>query len=185
MKGLRDREDELWSPIFALAEFIDGRRLSRDPSIAEADLLTSRMIRLAFTCRDRKQEDELEDNPEQRILAAVVDFIGERGPILGQDEKPTDFNNSDDVLEYVRARDTLDWVKKRYLGKVLSRLQIIKDKKKDKPYLRVESNSLVSCGRQILCYRLPRARVNDVAERYLVSDPVSETEEANANDDSQ
>ncbi len=185
IKGLKDREDELWSPIFALAEFIDGRRLARDPSIAEADLLTSRMIRLAFTCRDRKQDDELEENPEQRILAAVVDFIGERDPIRGQDGTPTDFYNSDDVLSYVSGRDTLDWVKKRYLGKVLSRLQIIKDKKKDKPYLRVDSNSLVSCGKQVLCYRLPRSRVNDVAERYLVSDPVSETEEANANDDSQ
>ncbi len=143
------------------------------------------MIRLAFTCRDRKQDDELEENPEQRILAAVVDYIAERGPILDQDGTPTDFYNSDDVLAYVAGRDTLDWVKKRYLGKVLSRLQIIKDKKKDKPYLRVDSNSLVSSGKQVLCYRLPRSRVNDVAERYLVSDPVSETEEANANDDSQ
>ena len=185
VKGLKDREDELWSPIFALAEFIDGYRLEKDPSIADSDLLMSRMIRLAFTCRDRKQDDELEENPEQRILAAVVDFLGEHDPIRGQDGDPTDFYTSDDVLTYISGRDTLDWVKKRYLGKVLCQLQIIKDKKKDKPYLRVEGGSLVSSGKQVLCYRLARERVTDVAERYLVSGPVSETEKSDANDDSQ
>ena len=181
VKGLKDREDELWSPIFALAEFIDGYRLGKDPSIEEADLLTSRMIRMAYTCRDRKQEDEMEDNPEQRILAAILEFMEEREPVRDQEGNPTEFYISDDVLAYVNGRDTLDWVKKRYLGNVLSRLQIIKDKKKDKPYLRVENYRLDRSAKQVLCYRLPRERVSDVAERYAIRgvDSISEAENAN------
>jgi len=181
VKGLKDREDELWSPIFALAEFIDGYRLERDPSIEEADLLTSKMIRLAFTCRDRKQEDEMEENPEQRILAAILDFLEENEPLVDCDGTRTEFYSSDAVLSFIRDRDTLDWVTKHYLGKVLSRLQIIKDKKKDKPYLRVEDYRLARTGKQVLCYRLPGERLRDVAERYTLSGADSFPESENAN----
>ena len=181
VKGLKDREDELWSPIFALAEFIDGYRLGKDPSIEEADLLTSRMIRMAYTCRDRKQEDEMEDNPEQRILAAILEFMEEREPVRDQEGNPTDYYVSDDVLAYVNGRDTLDWVKKKYLSNVLGRLQIIKDKKKDKPYLRVENYRLDRSAKQVLCYRLPRERVSDVAERYSLTGVDSDSEADNAN----
>jgi len=182
IKGLKDREDELWSPIFAISEFIDGYRLTKDPSIDEANLLTSRMIRLAFTCRDRKQQDEIEENPEQRILAAILEFMDEYSSITNQDGNPTEYYSSDQVLAFINYRDTLDWVKKRYLGKVLSRLQIIKDKKKDKPYLRVDAdNRLDRTSKQVLCYRLPRERVNDVAERYSVPGVVSNLEAENAN----
>ncbi len=183
VKGLKDREDELWSPILALAEFIDGQRLVSDPSIEEADLLAHKMTRLAYSCRDRKQQDEIEDNPEQRILSAIVDFLAERSPILDQQGTPTDLHLSEDVLSYVNDRDTLDWVTKRYLGKVLYKLQIIKNKKKDKPYLRVDGGSLVSCGKQVLCYRLPPDRVKDIADRYLLPDLVGETEEKDANEE--
>jgi len=81
----------------------------------------------------------------------------------------------------VNGRDTLDWVKKKYLSNVLSRLQIIKDKKKDKPYLRVENYRLDRSAKQVLCYRLSRERVSDVAERYAIRgvDSISEAENAN------
>jgi len=182
VKGLKDREDELWSPIFTISEFIDGYRLTRDPSIDEADLLTSRMIRLAFTCRDRKQQDEIEENPEQRILAAILVFMDEYSSITDQDGNPTEYYSSDQVLAFINNRDTLGWVTKHYLGKVLSRLQIIKDKKKDKPYLRVdEDNRIDRLAKQVLCYRLPRERVNDVAERYAIPGMVSNLEAENAN----
>ena len=73
-------------------------------------------------------------------------------------------------------------MKKRYLGKVLSRLQIIKDKKKDKPYLRVDADyRLDRTAKQVLCYRLPRERVNDVAERYSLLGLDSNSEAENAN----
>ena len=182
VKGLKDREDELWSPIFALSEFIDGYRLIKDPSIDEADLLTSRMIRLAFTCRDRKQQDEIEENPEQRILAAILEYLEEHNPITDQAGNPTEFYLSDQVLAFINDRDTLGWVNKHYLGKVLSRLQIIKDKKKDKPYLRVDADyRLDRTAKQVLCYRLPRERVNDVAERYSLLGVDSNSEAENAN----
>ena len=180
VKGLKDREDELWSPIFALAEFIDGYLLARDPGIAEADLLSSRMVKLAFMCRDRKQEDELEENPDQRILAAVLDFLAENDPILDQDGKLTEFHLSDTVLSYIRERDGLDWVTKHYLGKALAKLQILKDRKNDRPYLRVEGRRLIRSGKQVLCYRLSPDRVNDVAERYAIRgvDSISEAEKS-------
>jgi hypothetical protein len=182
VKGLKDREDELWTPIFTLSEFIDGYRLARDTSIDETDLLTSKMIRLAFTCRDRKQQDEIEENPEQRILAAILEFLEEHNPITNHDGNPTEYYSSDYVLAFINDRDTLDWVKKRYLGKVLSRLQIIKDKKKDKPYLRVDADyRLDRTAKQVLCYRLPRERVNDVAERYSLLGLDSNSEAENAN----
>jgi len=182
VKGLKDREDELWSPIFTLSEFIDGYRLTRDPSIEETDLLTSKMIRLAFTCRDRKQQDEIEENPEQRILAAILEFLEEHSPITNQDGNPTEYYSSDHVLAFINDRDTLGWVTKHYLGKVLSRLQIIKDKKKDKPYLRIdEDNRIDRVAKQVLCYRLPRERVNDVAERYSLIGLDSNSEAENAN----
>ena len=176
--GLKDREDELWSPIFALAEFIDGYRVASDPGIAEADLLSSKMIKLAFVCRDRKQEDELEENPDQRILAALLEFLDENDPILDQDGKLTEFHVSDAVLVYIRERDGLDWVTKHYLGKALAKLQILKDRKNDRPYLRVEGNRLIRSGKQVLCYRLLPDRVNDVAERYAIRgmDSISEAE---------
>ncbi len=185
IKGLKDREDEIWSPIFALAEFIDGYRLEKDASIAEADLLTSKMIRLAFSCRDRKQADEMEENPEQRILAAVLAFLAEYRPVIDQNGAETDFYTSDQLLAYINDRDGLAWVTKHYLGKVLSRLQIIRDKSKDKPNLRVGSdNRLDRSAKQALCYRLPRERVNDVAERYAVPGVVSILEPENDNQES-
>ncbi|NLY00129.1 MAG: DUF3631 domain-containing protein, partial [Rhodopirellula sp.] len=168
VKGLKDREDELWSPIFALAEFIDGYLLARDPGIAEADLLSSRMIKLAFMCRDRKQEDEMEENPDQRILAALLEFLDENDPMLDQDGTQTEFYVSDVVLSYIKEREGLDWVTKHYLGKALSKLQILKDRKNDRPYLRVEGHRLIRSGKQVLCYRLSPSRVNDVAERYAI-----------------
>ena len=180
VKGLKDREDELWSPIFALAEFIDGYLLARDPGIAEADLLSSKMIKLAFMCRDRKQEDEMEENPDQRILAAVLDFLAENDPILDQDGKLTEFYPSDIVLSYIRECDGLDWVTKHYLGKALSKLQILKDRKSDRPYLRVEGHQIIRSGKQVLCYRLATNRVNDVTERYAIrrGDSISEVEKS-------
>jgi len=178
--GLKDREDELWSPIFTLSEFIDGYRLERDLGISEADLLSPKMIKLAFMCRDRKQEDELEENPDQRILAALLDFLDENDPILDQDGKLTEFHLSDTVLAYIKERDGLDWVTKHYLGKALSKLQILKDRKNDRPYLRVEGRRLIRSGKQVLCYRLSPDRVNDVAERYAIRgvDSISETEKS-------
>ena len=176
VKGLKDREDELWSPIFALAEFIDGYLLARDPGIAEADLLSSRMIKLAFMCRDRKQEDEMEENPDQRILSALLEFLDEHDPILDHDGTQTEFYVSDVVLSYIKEREGLDWVTKHYLGKALSKLQILKDRKNDRPYLRVEGHRLIRSGKQVLCYRLSPDRVNDVAERYAirVTDSIAE-----------
>jgi len=140
------------------------------------------MIRLAFTCRDRKQQDEIEENPEQRILAAILEFLEEHSPITDQDSNTTEYYSSDHVLAFINDRDTLGWVTKHYLGKVLSRLQIIKDKKKDKPYLRIdEDNRIDRIAKQVLCYRLPRERVNDVAERYSLIGLDSNSEAENAN----
>ncbi|GEM_PF-1381741 len=173
VKGLRDREDELWSPVFALAEFFDAARLARDPGIAEADLLSSRMIRLAFSCRDRKQEDELEENPDNRILAALLDFLDGRAPLLDQDGAPTDLHASDAVLAHVVSRDGLEWVTKHHLGKVLLKLQILKDRRTDRPWLRTDGRRLTPAGKQVLCYRLPADRVNDVAVRYALRGPDS------------
>ena len=185
IKGLKDREDELWSPVFALAEFIDGYRLEKDASIEESDLLTSKMIRLAFSCRDRKQQDEMEENPEQRILAAILVFLDENSPITDQEGNLTDFYTSDHLIAFINERDGLGWVTKHYLGKVLSRLQIIRDKSKDKPSLRVDSDyRLDRSSKQLLCYRLSRERVNDVAERYAVSGVVSFSESKNDNQES-
>lgn len=173
VRGLRDREDELWSPIFALAAFFDGLRLERDPGVPEADLLSSRMIRLAFSCRDRRQEDELEENPDQRILAAVLDFLEEHSPLLDAQGAPTDLHTSDAVLEHVTRRDGLEWVTKHCLGKVLTKLQVLKDRRTDRPWLRTDGHRLTPAGKQVLCYRLPADRVNDVAVRYALRGPDS------------
>lgn len=174
-QGLRDREDELWGPVLVLAELLDEHRAAENPGIAARELLLPRMLGFAHDCRERKLEDEEEENADIRILTGIIDFIQDQEvePRKDASGTPTDFYSSDELLEYLKGREGLDWVTKRVVSKSLTKLQILRDKRHDKMFTRVAEDGPSSKRRQVVFYRLERARIADIAVRYGQGDKVA------------
>jgi DNA primase len=160
--GLQDREEEIWGPIVTLAEFLDRRALKAADAQAKVSLLTDKMIEMAHSCRERKQEEEEEASNDQKILMAVVDFISdpEVYPREAEDGGTSEFYSSDDLGQWIMTREGWEKMSKNYLGRILTKFQILRNKHEDKLYIRGER------GKQILYYRLNRERIEDVARRY-------------------
>ena len=169
--NLRDREEELWGPILALAEFFDRRAAATAVAGAEEADLARRMIRLALSSRDRKREAEMDENPEQKILAGVLGFLPGAKEVRASDQQGTCFYLADHLLKYLKEIDGLDWLSKNYLTRTLNKLQVLRPEEKDKEYLWVhlEHMTIDRGAKQVLCYRLDRDRVREVAERYGVA----------------
>ncbi len=157
---LKDREEELWGPILTIAEFIDGYRLEKDPSIPPEDLFYTQMFSLALDCQQRKLEDEEEENPDIQILAGVIEFMKTEAW-----DEPGELYSSDDLIDFLQA--TLGWEKltKHFVGRILKKLQIIRGKE-DKEYSRHSEGAL-------LRYRLRRPVIADIATRYGLGESVA------------
>ena len=173
IEGLQDREEELWGPILVLAKFIDRYRQKQDPD-SEDDLIFNEMLGFALDCGAKKRQEEEEDNAEQRILITVIDFIcdPEVHPRSGGND---DFYSSDDLLEYVHRQEGLHWVTKHWLGKTLTKLHIIKDKKEDKSYSNRSTRDEAgdTKNKSVLFYRLDRERIIDVGKRFGLEEKVA------------
>lgn len=168
--GLRDRDEEIWSPIFALAEFFDCKRLEGDPGIPEGDLLLAKMLRLARLCRDDREEGEREENVDQRILAAIMSYVDEKPPIEDQDGREIGCYVAEELRKHVTAGEGLEWVKANFLTRSMKRLRLLGDGKGKTQRLRVSSDHrrLDPSCKQVGCYRLNVASIQDVARRYGV-----------------
>lgn len=167
---LKDREEELWGPILAIAEFIDRCRLESTMGIEKEESLTERMRSLALDCQQRKVEDDEDENAEQRILRWVIEFIKDPDYNPRRDDagNTTEFYSSDVLLAFIRDQEGLDWVTKHYLGRVLKKLQIVKDKC-DRPYMHEGTGA----RKTVLYYRLSRRVIEDIATRYGLGDMVA------------
>jgi len=160
--GLQDREDEIWSPIFALARFFDAQRLDR--SKEKAELLLDKMIRLALSCRDRKQAEDMENNLDERILSCVLEFTREYKP-LSIPGRERAYYLSDHILVHANALEGLEHVTKNYLTRTLSKLNVLQYRE----YLRVNpcTGEIDRAQKQRFYYMIDPERLRDAAERYM------------------
>ncbi|MCZ6689533.1 MAG: CHC2 zinc finger domain-containing protein [Planctomycetota bacterium] len=131
VEGLRDREEELWSPILALADFFDEQRFVRNGALAEEDRLVPKILRFAAHCRSLKEKREVEGSIETQVLAGVLRFVQSTEPLILQDGTKTILYLSDDFLTYLRESEGLDTLTKTKLTQVLKRLRIVQNPNKD------------------------------------------------------
>ncbi|MHB8993715.1 MAG: CHC2 zinc finger domain-containing protein [Armatimonadota bacterium] len=162
---LRDRDDELWAPLLAITEFLDGLRLEDDPMLTDEQLLTSTMRSLA---RDLTEERLAEDDamdPVRRVIQAIRDILnaGACSPVSKSGHDDGTFYIAREVLELVFKDTGIDWLKQPTLTRYLRQAGIIAGKG-DQPRLRLDG-----CRTQVACYRLDPHIVENAAVRFGVA----------------
>jgi len=167
VESLRDREEELWSPILALADFLDQRQKNPRPT----NSLRNQMLELAELCRRDKEGEEEDSDFSLRILNYVVEFTQTHEPIAGSKKEASHYYQADLLLNYIHMRESSDYIKKNSLTRALKKLLIISNSETDKKYLRIDSQNRLTSNKitkQTLCYRLDPNKIKDIAERYGV-----------------
>lgn len=169
IEGIEDRDEEIWSPIFAIAKFIDKQLQHNDPNIAKENLLYPQMVGLAIECKKEKEDRESEEQFENLVVRAIWDAVVFKSEGLSgrhQYLREENLYPAEYLYNIVVNEIGLQYWTKNKFGRFLyTPLHLIGKDKKDKPIKSID-------GKNTLCYRITKIKLIEVAERLSIELPI-------------
>jgi DNA primase len=164
IEGIRDREEELWMPVIVLARLIDQNRPECSENNVANENLEQLMISLAIDIRESKDADEVEESYEMRILSKLLEIIDDGYPnSMPNFKRSGHLYRADILIEELKSSGLSQNMTQNSLTKRLQALNIIRDRKTDKPQRRIN-------GKKYSFYFLPPDRLEEARMRFLPSD---------------
>jgi hypothetical protein len=157
---IRDREEELWVPIFTTARLIDAESSDGNPSTPEEASLYEQMKNLAIDIKANKDQEDEEVDWNSKCLKVILAFIRRENtlsPISASD--PREYSASE-MLHYVKnglqkERFTINGLTRvlQTLGIIVDRIKEIRRRHRDRYYL------------------IDPKRLEEARSRFLTSEP--------------
>ncbi len=155
LEHLSDRELDVWTPIFLLANIVDRTRGDGKK------LVTDAMDRYSRSKSRERSEEDASDNDTSRLLSAVNQMLEEIRPM--DTDGSLECYEPGEVFEFFQHRDDYYWLKsKSQLTRRLRRVGF-------------ETTVRKTLGKSRRVYLVDRASVRELTERYSPVHPDSVT----------
>jgi len=180
-EGLTARDDEVWSAIFVVAQWLD--ELVEDEDVPESETLLGRMIEFARTHKTNRETQAAEEDTESQLLQSLWDF-------LYMDERPVPVNKfieskaypwltnlhyfAEDIMAFLLEQENFSWMEKmspagatRRVSQDMKKLGLLDHETEKKRFVKSKRFGQVTDpkSKRRRVYRLDPDKIVDVADQ--------------------
>lgn len=145
---LKNRELDIWEPIFILANIVDGQN--------DNSVLTDMMEELSRKSSEEKITESIAQNETQKVLHVLQDMLREEDPLM--EDEDLQLYDAHQTLKYFKETEEFGWIEKTHV--LTRRLKKAK----------VKSEQRRIGGSKMRVYVVNVSEVKDLCERYGMGD---------------